>query len=103
MMPTLVDVFHFSNESSTFTLAMQNKVYNFCKKKLKLTTRTPVLLAVSGGSDSMALATIFLQSKMKFGVAHCNFNLRKNESEQDKAFVKKYIKYHNLTISQSFK
>lgn len=96
MMPTLVDVFHFSNESSTFTIVMQNKVYNFCKKKLKLTTRTPVLLAVSGGSDSMALATIFLQSKMKFGVAHCNFNLRKNESEQDKAFVKKWCDEHHI-------
>lgn len=46
-----------------------------------------VLLAVSGGVDSMAMAAMFLQSDRSFGVAHCNFQLRNNESDLDEALV----------------
>ena len=45
------------------------------------------LLAVSGGMDSMAMAELFRGTSYPFAVAHCNFQLRGQESENDQAFV----------------
>ncbi|HLO90004.1 MAG: tRNA lysidine(34) synthetase TilS [Chloroflexota bacterium] len=47
----------------------------------------PVLLAVSGGVDSMVLAELFHRAGYNFAIAHCNFGLRGSESNQDEAFV----------------
>jgi tRNA(Ile)-lysidine synthase len=49
-----------------------------------------VLLAVSGGIDSMVMTNLFLRTEYKFGIAHCNFNLRSDESKGDEEFVKDY-------------
>lgn len=46
-----------------------------------------ILLAVSGGIDSMVMAELFHRSGYKFAIAHCNFGLRGSESNQDEAFV----------------
>lgn len=46
-----------------------------------------VLLAVSGGIDSMVLAALMQQSGFPFGVAHINFGLRGSDSDADAAFV----------------
>lgn len=50
----------------------------------------PVLLAVSGGIDSMCMAELFLHSLTftDFAVAHCNFHLRGDESDSDEALVR---------------
>ena len=48
-----------------------------------------ILLAVSGGKDSVAMAHLFVASGYQFGIAHCNFNLRSEESVRDQNFVKK--------------
>ncbi|MGB1040023.1 MAG: ATP-binding protein [Flavobacteriales bacterium] len=47
------------------------------------------LLAVSGGLDSMVLMNLFHQLELDFAVAHCNFNLRAEESNLDEKLVKK--------------
>ncbi|MFN9379669.1 MAG: ATP-binding protein, partial [Bacteroidota bacterium] len=41
------------------------------------------LLGISGGSDSMCLANLFLKSGLKFGVIHINYSLRGSESVED--------------------
>ncbi|TXI13956.1 MAG: tRNA lysidine(34) synthetase TilS [Pedobacter sp.] len=46
-----------------------------------------VLLAVSGGRDSVLLAHLFQQAGFNFGIAHCNFMLRGAESDADERFV----------------
>lgn len=43
---------------------------------------------MSGGVDSIVLAHLCKMSKMEFSIAHCNFNLRGEESDADEAFVK---------------
>ena len=46
-----------------------------------------VLLAVSGGIDSMVMAELFHRSKISFAVCHCNFGLRGAESDADERLV----------------
>ena len=51
--------------------------------------RETALLAVSGGIDSICLASLFLNSSAgrRFAVAHCNFHLRGEDSDSDEALV----------------
>ena len=51
-----------------------------------------ILLAVSGGLDSMTLLHLFSLTKLNFSIAHCNYNLRSNESLEDEFLVKKIAK-----------
>lgn len=46
-----------------------------------------ILLAVSGGLDSMVMLNLFKRSHYTIGVAHCNFQLRGSEAEEDERFV----------------
>ena len=46
-----------------------------------------VLLAISGGVDSMVMLSLFVASGYRFEVAHCNFELRGEESDADTAMV----------------
>ncbi len=46
-----------------------------------------ILLAVSGGKDSVLLAHLFRAAEVNFGIAHCNFCLRGEEADADEMFV----------------
>ncbi|MCC6280194.1 MAG: tRNA lysidine(34) synthetase TilS [Saprospiraceae bacterium] len=48
---------------------------------------TTTLLAVSGGLDSVVMAHLFQQAGWPFVIAHCNFQLRGADSDEDAAFV----------------
>jgi tRNA(Ile)-lysidine synthase len=49
-----------------------------------------LVLALSGGIDSMVLANLLLKAKVEFVAAHCNFHLRGEESDGDEQFVREY-------------
>ncbi len=49
-----------------------------------------ILLAISGGIDSMVMAQLFEKSRYKYGIAHCNFSLRGKDSDLDEVLVQKY-------------
>jgi len=54
------------------------------------------IAAISGGIDSMVLANLLLRSKVKFVIAHCNFHLRNEESNDDERFVASWAKSHAI-------
>ncbi len=51
-----------------------------------------ILLAVSGGKDSVLMTNLFARTNFKFGIAHCNFHLRAKESDGDEIFVRDLAK-----------
>ena len=55
-----------------------------------------ILLAVSGGIDSMVMLHLFIRSGIKAGIAHCNFSLRAGESDMDEELVKQFASDEHL-------
>ena len=58
------------------------------------------LVAVSGGMDSMCLASLFLEvcGPEAFAVAHCNFHLRGTESDEDEALVRRWADSNGVRV-----
>ena len=61
---------------------------NFIAKHNLFQKNETILIATSGGADSVVLCNIFYELKFNFAIAHCNFNLRGAESVRDEIFVK---------------
>jgi tRNA(Ile)-lysidine synthase len=55
-----------------------------------------ILLAVSGGRDSMFLLHLFIKAKLNFGVAHFNHSTRSGESDHDEKFVESFCRVNNI-------
>lgn len=62
------------------------------------TNNCKLLLAVSGGLDSVVLADILHKTNTEFAIAHCNFKLRGAESERDETFVKTLAQQYNKEL-----
>jgi tRNA(Ile)-lysidine synthase len=68
---------------------MIKRFRQYIKENELIQPRQKVLLTVSGGVDSVVLSKLFELSRFRFGIAHCNFHLRGEESDMDAQFVKK--------------
>ena len=63
--------------------ALQQQLADF-----NIRTEQTVLLAISGGVDSMVLWDLFEKSGQKYSIAHVNFSLRATASDADEELVK---------------
>ena len=59
-------------------------------------------IAASGGIDSMVLVHLFQHFQYEFGLLHCNFKLRGDESDADMRFIQDYSKANNLQLRIGF-
>ena len=55
-----------------------------------------ILVAVSGGVDSMVLAHLLIRAGYQIDIAHCNFNLRGKDSDADEELVRSFAKKHQI-------
>ena len=66
---------------------MLDIVKSHIKKKFPFLIGKKLLVACSGGIDSVVLARLLKELKYNISLAHCNFSLRGNESDADEKFV----------------
>lgn len=75
---------------------MVSQVVRYIERHQLCSKSQRVLLAVSGGLDSMVMLDLFHTAGYQVGVAHCNFQLRDSDSEKDEQFVEARCKSLNI-------
>ena len=66
---------------------LQEKFRSYVRERSLCTADERILLAVSGGVDSMVMLSLFVRCGYRVGVAHCNFQLRGREADEDDVLV----------------
>jgi tRNA(Ile)-lysidine synthase len=64
-------------------MTLKDKFQNYIAEHQLATADNRILLTVSGGVDSMVMMHLFVEAGYNVGVAHCNFQLRGTEAEED--------------------
>lgn len=76
--------------------AMLSDFENFVSENKLFSKKDKLLLAISGGIDSVCLFHLLRLGRFNFSVAHCNFMLRGEDSIKDEAFVRKLAEKHEI-------
>ena len=66
---------------------MEKAFKNHIKSDFPYLATGKLLVAVSGGVDSVVLAHLCKSARLDFSIVHCNFNLRDEESDGDESFL----------------
>ncbi len=77
---------------------MLESFLKYIKEQKLIDPSDKILLAVSGGVDSVVLCKLLHQAKIKFAIAHCNFTLRGEESDEDELFVEGLAEQYNVAF-----
>jgi len=77
---------------------LKKKLSKYINSKKLFKKEDKILIAISGGMDSVVLTELLNLLKYNISLAHCNFHLRSEESNKDEAFVKKLAKKLNLKL-----
>ncbi|MFT4646796.1 MAG: tRNA(Ile)-lysidine synthase [Planctomycetota bacterium] len=77
---------------------MLNKLVSFNNKHQLFSDKNKLILATSGGIDSMVLLDLLKNLDVELIIAHCNFNLREKESDADQALVKRIAEQNKLVF-----
>ena len=82
---------------------MLNQLENYIKDQDLFTKDDTILVAISGGIDSVVMLDMLVKSGYTCGLAHCNFNLRGEESNADEEFVRNLaLRYESPIFVISF-
>ena len=79
------------------TMPLADKVYKFIEKESLFDQSSKLLVAVSGGIDSMCLLQFLYANNYEVSVAHINYRLRDGESEQDQQLVESYCQSKGIS------
>jgi tRNA(Ile)-lysidine synthase len=77
---------------------MLAKFQKHLDSKLPFLKDKKLLVALSGGIDSMVLVHLLKQLNYNISLAHCNFNLRGEESDGDEQFITEYAAKNNIPL-----
>ncbi len=77
---------------------MLSKFQKQLSENLPFLKEKKLLLAISGGIDSVVLATLLKQLDYDVSLAHCNFRLRWNESDEDENFIRNFASESGLKL-----
>ena len=80
------------------TIDLVKQFKHFVTQQQLFQHQQPLLLAVSGGVDSVVLCDICHKAGYQFVIAHCNFQLRNQQSNDDEIFVKKIAEKYNVPV-----
>lgn len=81
---------------------MLKRFQEYIQSVFSIPAGSRILVAVSGGIDSMVLLHLIHASGFKAIVAHCNFGLRGKESDDDEALVRETAAKYNLPFFIEF-
>ena len=71
---------------------------SFIHSNFSFLEKSKLLVAVSGGLDSMVLVYLCQKLDLNFSLAHCNYKLREIESNYDEGFIKSYAKTNSIEL-----
>jgi tRNA(Ile)-lysidine synthase len=74
------------------------KLERHIAENIPFLTQAKLLVAISGGIDSVVLSKLLHELKLSFALAHCNFQLRAEESEADAVFVKELASEYSVDV-----
>jgi tRNA(Ile)-lysidine synthase len=74
------------------------KFQQYIAQENLFSAKDTLLLAVSGGIDSVVLCELCRRADYDFVIAHCNFQLREAESERDEQFVRQLAKEYGKRV-----
>ena len=77
---------------------MQNDFNNHINKSFSFLKESKILVAISGGIDSVVLAHLCKANNLNFALAHCNFKLRGKDSDADEIFVRQLAKQLDISL-----
>ncbi len=77
-------------------MELLKKFIQYNKKENLFQPKNKLLLAVSGGVDSVVLCALCKQANYDFAIAHCNFKLRAAASDNDEKFVQTLAATYNV-------
>lgn len=76
----------------------RRKIQQYIEEKNLLAGGGRVLVALSGGADSVALLRVLDELGYRCEAAHCNFHLRGDESDRDETFVRELCAAHGIPL-----
>ena len=79
-------------------MSLLKQFQQYIKKENLFQPKDRLLLAVSGGVDSVVLCELCKQAGYDFAIAHCNFQLRGKESERDELFVQRLGEKYEVKV-----